>query len=98
MSDSTKTTTDHLEIQKWVEARDGRPAAVDGTENSKDDAGVLRLMFPDSKHSEDDNLTEISWGDWFKKFDESKLALIYQDTTADGKKSSFNKLVSRDNA
>ncbi len=96
MADSSKTTTDHDTIQSWAEARGGRPATVEGTESSKSDAGLIRLMFPDSKHADDDKLTEISWDDWFAKFDESKLALLYQEETADGKKSSFNKLVSRE--
>lgn len=30
-----------------------------------------------------------------EKFEESKLALLYQDETAGGKKSNFNKLISR---
>lgn len=30
-----KTTTDHKEIKKWIEARKGRPTVVDGTQ-SKD--------------------------------------------------------------
>ena len=97
MSDHSKTTTDHDEIQKWAESRGGKPATVTSTTDGEE-PGLIRLMFPDSKHAEDDNLTEIGWDDWFAKFDESKLALVYQDTTADGKKSSFNKLVSRDNA
>ncbi len=96
MSQSSDQTTDHNTIKKWAEQRGGKPAAVSGTGNSKSDDGVIRLMFPDSEHSEDDNLEEISWDDWFEKFEESKLALIYQEKTADGKESSFNKLVSRD--
>ena len=95
---SSHTTTDHDEIKKWAESRGGKPAQVKGTENKGDDAGLIRLMFPDNAHSNDDKLEEVEWQDWFSKFDESKLALVYQDKTADGKKSSFNKLVSRDNA
>ena len=95
MSQSSQQTTDHDTIKKWAEDRGGKPAEVEGTERKGDDAGLLRLMFPDSKDSESDNLTEISWDDFFAKFEESKLALVYQDETSDGKKSSFNKLVSR---
>ena len=98
MADHTsKTTTDHDEIQKWAEKRGGKPASVQDTEKGGD-SGVIRLMFPDSKFSDDDNLDEIAWEDWFKQFDANKLALVYQEHTADGKESSFNKLVSRDNA
>ena len=95
MSQTSDQTTDHDTIKKWAEKRGGKPAAVKGTAHGKDDEGVIRLMFPDSKQAEDDNLEEISWDDWFEKFDDSKLALVYQEKTADGKESSFNKLVSR---
>ena len=96
MSQSSNTTTDHAEIKKWAEGRGGKPAAVDGTEKGKDDAGLIRLMFPDDKNANDDKLHEISWDDWFEKFEEGKLALVYQDKTSGGDKSSFNKLVKRD--
>ncbi len=92
---SSKTTTDHAEIKQWAEARGGKPATVPGTERGKDDAGLIRLEFPDAKQSHSDKLEEISWDDFFEKFEQSKLALVYQEETADGKQSSFNKLVSR---
>ena len=94
MADSSNTTTDHDTIKTWAEDRGGKPAAVEATDD-KGDTGMIRLMFPDSKDSESDNLTEISWDTWFEKFDEAGLALLYQEETADGAKSSFNKLVSR---
>ena len=96
MSQSSKTTTDHSEIKKWAESRGGKPATVEGTEKGDDDAGLIRLMFPDNANANDDKLTEISWDDWFEKFDESKLALLYQEETSGGDKSSFNKLVKRE--
>jgi hypothetical protein len=49
-------------------------------------------MFPKSKHTEHDNLVEISWDEFFKEFDERKLALIYDPH------SMFSKLVGRDSA
>ena len=91
---SSSTTTDHDTIKTWAEDRGGKPATVSSTADG-DDAGLIRLMFPDDKNSESDNLEEISWEAFFEKFDESKLALLYQEETADGEKSSFNKLVSR---
>jgi hypothetical protein len=39
---------------------------------------------------------KISWKDFFQVFDERKLAFLYQDKTADGKMSRFNKCVSKD--
>lgn len=90
-------TTNHDEIRKWVESRNGKPACVKGTGGGGDE-GVLRLMFPDAPQSQDDNLHEIGWDEFFEKFEESNLALVYQEETAGGQKSNFNKLVSRDTA
>ena len=91
---SSKTTTNHDQIRRWAEARGGRPACVQGTDGGGDE-GVIRLMFPNAPQSNDDSLNEIDWDEWFEKFDESGLALVYQDKTAGGRPSNFNKLVSR---
>ena len=90
MADS-KTTTDHDTIRNWAEERGGRPATVAGTESGGEDAGILRIDFQDP----DDKLEEIAWDEWFRKFDEEKLAFLYQDETKDGSTSRFFKLVSR---
>jgi hypothetical protein len=84
-----KTTTDHDEIRRWVEARGGRPAHVTDTA-SDGDPGVLRIDFAEP----DDRLEELSWDDWFAAFEENKLAFLYQDEGD----SRFNKLVDRASA
>lgn len=94
MASSSKTTTDHDTIRKWAEARGARPATVKGTAKN-DEAGVIRLNFPGY---DEDRLEDISWDEWFEKFDENKLALLYQEETAGGQQSNFNKLVSRKTA
>ena len=94
MASSSKQTTDHDEIKKWAESRGGKPATVKST-HSDDDPGLIRLMFPDAKNADDDALEEISWDDFFEKFEDSKLALLYQEETSGGDKSNFNKLVKR---
>jgi hypothetical protein len=90
----SKTTTDHKEIRRWAEERGGKPACVKGT-GGKDDTGMIRLEFPGYSQSRDESLQEISWDEFFEKFDERELALVYQENTAEGEKSNFNKLVSR---
>jgi hypothetical protein len=90
-------TTDHDEIRRWAEERGGKPAAVKAT-HRKGDAGILRIIFPKSQFADDDSLEEISWDDFFDKFDEAELALIYQERTAGGQPSLFNKLIGRDTA
>src|ERR687896_234235 len=89
---AAKATTDHDTIRKWVEKHGGRPVHVKSVVG-KGEIGILRVDFPqppDDDDRADENLEEISWDDWFAKFDEEKLAFLYQD------KSNFNKLVSRD--
>ena len=88
----SKVTWDHDEIRRWAEARGGVPACVRGT-GRRGDTGVLRIDFPDGPEP---SLQQISWDEWFKKFDENNLALVYQDKTASGKLSRFNKIVSRE--
>jgi ferritin-like metal-binding protein YciE len=91
-SASSVTTTDHDEIRAWAEARGARPACVRGT-GRRGDTGMIRLDFPGYSGSE--SLEEISWDDWFEKFDQQGLALLHQERTAGGQKSNFNKLVKR---
>ena len=54
---------------------------------------MVRLEFPG--FGSEENLQEISWDDWFEKFDANDLVLMVQDTTAGGDLSNFNKLVKR---
>lgn len=89
MSDA-QTTTDHAAIRKWAESRGGHPATVKGT-GKADKAGVLRFDFG----KPEDSLEEISWDEFFAKFDENGLALLYQDKIKDGSTSRFFKLVNR---
>jgi hypothetical protein len=85
MTEAT-TTTDHDEIRRWVEERGGRPAHV--TETGGDgDPGVLRIDFRDP----DERLEELSWDEWFRAFDENRLAFLHGDGD-----SRFNKLVDRE--
>jgi hypothetical protein len=84
------TTTDHDEIRRWAEERGGRPATAKGTE-SGGEPGVLRFDFNEPEES----LEEISWEDFFHKFDDAGLALVYQDETKDGSESRFFKFVNR---
>jgi hypothetical protein len=85
------TTIDHDEIRRWAEERDGAPATVKGT-GKKNDAGILRLDF----EPKDQELEEISWDEFFDKFEQEGLAFLYQEQTAEGKVSRFHKFVQRE--
>lgn len=91
-SKASKVTTDRKEIQEWAEARGGKPASVKGT-GDRNDVGLLRINFPGGA---EDKLEEISWDEFFEKFEESNLAFLYQEETASGKESRFFKLINRD--
>ena len=93
----TKISTDHDEIRRWTDERGGRPAAVHST-HTKDDVGIIRIEFPDAPNARDENLEEISWDEFFQKFDEANLALAHQEETASGEKSYFYKLIGRETA
>ena len=87
MTDS-KTTTDHKTIQRWAEERKGVPSKV----AESGEGVILRIDFGEPE----EGLEKISSNDFFQVFDERKLALLYQDKTADGKMSRFNKFISKD--
>ncbi len=93
----SKTTQDHEEIKAWAEERGAKPAEVASTEG-KGGPGIIRLEFPGAPHANDSNLKEISWEDFFEKFDQSGLAMVFQEVTADGERSNFNKLIHPENA
>lgn len=80
---SAHPTVDHEEIQRWAEKHGGRPAKVE----TGGPGGILRLDFGEK----DENLTEISWEEFFAIFDDNDLALLLPPD----QKSRFNKFVSR---
>jgi hypothetical protein len=90
MMSESHTTTDHDVIRKWATDRHGRPATVKATEEDGH-AGILRIDF----EPKDEGLDQIDWDEFFRKFDESELAFLYQDRTSDGKVSRFHKFVRR---
>jgi hypothetical protein len=80
------TTTDHDAIRKWAAARDGHPARV----KDQGPGGILRIDFGEPN----EGLERISWEDFFRIFEENKLAFLHQERTKDGV-SRFNKFVER---
>lgn len=86
------TTTDHNKIKTWAEKRGARPSKVKGT-GSKNDPGLLRLNFPGYSES---SLEDISWEEFFEKFDEKNLVFLYQEKKSNGELSNFFKFVSKE--
>jgi hypothetical protein len=82
-SAQSRTTTDHEEIRRWAEERGAHPACVKGT-GDKGDVGMLRLDFPG--YSGKQSLQPIGWDEFFEKFDERGLALLFQEKHRAGKR------------
>ena len=88
----TKETTDINEIKRWVEERHGKPCKVKGTGN-ENDIGIIRISFPG--YSGKAELEDISWEDFEKGFNDANLKLLYQEKTASGEPSNFNRFIKR---
>lgn len=84
-----EVTTNHETIRKWVEKKGGKPAALAPTHQG-DEAGIVWIMFPDVPQSEHQALTEITWEEFFKEFEQRKLALLYDEDSL------FSKIIGRD--
>lgn len=93
MAGQAKQTTNHAEIRRWAEERGGKPALVRATREKRGPSGILRIDFPG--YSGDDTLEEISWEEFFRTFDQKRLAFLYQDETGEGEESRFFRLVHR---
>lgn len=89
---NARQLTQHDDIRRWAEARQGQPATVRGT-GGTERVGILRIRFPDYEGKTD--LEAITWEEFFKKFDERQLALLCQESTSDGALSRYWKLVKR---
>ena len=84
-----KKTTDPKEIQQWTQKHGGVPSIIKGTEDDGKGEGVLRINFP-KKSDSNESFEVISWEEFFREFENNKLALLYDPA------GHFNKLVSRD--
>lgn len=84
---SASQTTNHDEIRRWIEDRQGTPSRV----KDSGEGGILRVDFGEPEEA----LVPIEWGEFFRIFEKSDLAFLHQDKTEDGKLSRFSKFVSR---
>jgi hypothetical protein len=81
-----KVTTDKKAIKEWVEERKGWPAVqIRANENGKEK--ILWVGFPGANTQK--NLKEITWEEFFEKFDQEQLTFLYQDASLNGEPSQF---------
>ncbi|MHB1118082.1 MAG: hypothetical protein ACYCZ7_00935 [Minisyncoccota bacterium] len=89
-----KYITDYDEIRGWIEERRGVPATLKETnENGEESTDMLHIAFgtlsPD--------MEEMSWDEFFERFENENLALEYDDEAEGGETPSFE-FVDRDRA
>lgn len=71
-----KYTIDNDEIRAWMEERNGRPVLLKGVdEDGEESPDMLHISF-DPK---DTNMQEMEWEEFFERFDNENLALVYDD-------------------
>ena len=70
-----RLTTDHQTVRRWVESRGGHPAVVTGAPGEGEH--VLRVDIPG--YDEQEFLAAISWDEFFRHFEEKRLAFEYED-------------------
>lgn len=88
---SSKMTRNHDEIRKWAQEHGAIPCEVAGMDRNGD-ASVLRFEFSNAPNRSG-NVKEVSWDEFFTKFDQNNLQLLYQDQSGDGARSNFNKII-----
>ncbi len=81
MGGEVRYTTDHEVIRRWVEERGGWPAKF------------RRIYFP--RYVTRGVLPRVRWEEFFRTFEEQRLAFLYQEQTAAGGLSHFFRLVNR---
>src|SRR5262245_8612609 len=89
-----RVTTDHDEIRRWTEERDGHPAKVKGTDGRS--GGLIRIDY--EGYSGEKSLDRIGWEEFFDAFEKDNLAFLCQDRVKGGGKSRFSKLIDRNSA
>ena len=98
----TITLTDHDAIRSWAAARAGFPAIVDVSPESGTQA-MLRLVFGQNAYEDEDRAERppnaggydlVEWDDWFRIFDERKLALVVASDQP-GRREESHEIVSR---
>ena len=86
-STALKATTDHQDIRDWADARGGRPVVIRG---ARERAGGLRIDWSGRGH---EGVEQVSWQDWFRRFDEQGMSLVFRERTGSGDLSRFCKLM-----
>jgi len=70
-----RLTIDHDTVRRWIESRGGHPAIVSGVPGEGEH--VLRVDIPG--YDEQEFLAPVSWEEFFRHFEEKRLAFEYDE-------------------
>ena len=79
-----------VEVYRYNPDTDSAPKMQTFQVDTGGKGGILRIDFGEPE----ENLTRIDWDEFFRIFDDNGLEFLYQDKTAGGDTSRFNKFVS----
>jgi hypothetical protein len=85
-----RRTTDHEEIQRWIEERGGQPAIIESTWDGE--SAILEVDFGESEET----LMDISWEEFFRIFDESDQEFLYREEEGGDGEGRFFQFVSQE--
>lgn len=76
-----KYTADNDEIRAWMEEHGALPAVLKETsDNGEESPDMLQISF----NPNDPNMKEMDWEEFFERFENENLALVYDDATPKG--------------
>jgi len=79
-------TIDNDEIRSWIEERGGVPATLKGAlEEGDESADMLHISFDPN----DANMEEMDWEEFFERFENENLALVYDDAATQDEEHDF---------
>lgn len=88
----TRATTDHEMIRQWVRERGGAPSMARRVGQPAE--GALVVNFPDD--GSDGPVVDISWADFFQRFEDQNLAFVYRESLPEAEDAYYYQLVDRD--
>ena len=86
-----RTTDDREEIKSWIEDRNGIP----GMERGTGENGIYTVLGIKFSWNKNDILKEISWKEFFDKFEKYNLVFGFQEKTIRGTRSRYYKIHNR---
>lgn len=93
MTNDIEQTIDHSRIRKRIESRNGRLVRIENRTTPVEGKGVIQVIFSDTLLEE--QYVQVSWEEFFTRFDQAHLAFVYERCGAEDVTNRFYKFVNR---